>query len=79
MLHKHNNTLSVPHISKTCIQNFLYITRLGYEKSVQFGNKTNKMPTLLYDNKTWTVNSKNGRKIQAMDIKLLTNVKDAIP
>jgi len=37
------------------------------------------MPTLLYDNKTWTVNSKNGRKIQAMDIKLLTNVKDAIP
>jgi len=33
------------------------------------------MPTLLYDNKTWTKNNKNGRKIQAMDMKLLINVK----
>lgn len=33
------------------------------------------MPTLLYDNKTWTMNSKNDRKIQAMDMKLLTDVK----
>ena len=34
------------------------------------------MPTLLYGNKTWTKNNKNGRKIQAMDLKLLINVNE---
>jgi hypothetical protein len=33
------------------------------------------MSTLLYDNKTWSRNNRNGRKIQAMDLKLFINVK----
>jgi hypothetical protein len=33
------------------------------------------MSTLLYDNKTWIMKSKNGRKIQGMDMKPLTDVK----